>query len=251
MTNRFVAILVALFFATGIAAAQERQTDLQVSSIRAYADDDGFTCRVEVATRTYAAFNASLQILLPPHERLISSGGCTVRPSRWADRSTGLATCDMGTIVPRTAPTIEIVTTPPPAGVTRTCAAFVSSDTPDTRPSNNYGEATALFSPTRPRGELGLPAEITDYQPPGCLRKGAGFAIDGVRFGETRGTRRLMIVGSDIRFYLPVTRWSARRISSILPNTPSLRAGESYYIGIQGPDGGWVSNIDRTFTICK
>lgn len=250
MTSRFVAVLVALFFATG-AAAQERQTDLQVSSIRAYADDDGFTCRVEVATRTYAAFNTSLQILLPPHERLISSGGCTVRPSRWADRSPGLATCDMGTIVPRTAPTIEIVTTVPPAGVTRTCAAFVSSDTPDIRPSNNYGEATALFTLPRARGELGLPPEITGYQPRDCIRKGVRFTIDGRHFGETRGTRRLMIVGGEARFYLPPLRWSARQIWSILPNSPSLRPGVSYYVGIQGADGGWVSNIDRTFTICK
>jgi hypothetical protein len=250
MSKRFVAALVSLFFAAAAAAAQPRaQADVKVRSISATLAGDRSTCRVEVHNdNDDDARRTTVRILLPVGVRFVSSARCTVAPTETSDRTEGLALCDIGHMRVGEAQTVEVTTTAPPDYVSPTFAAFAWSTTPDPAPRNNYGEATAVRAAPEPASAR---AEIDGYAPADCFRKGGAVTILGSGFGDEQGSRRAVLGGHGISVLLAVWRWSDGRIAATIPNDPRIRAGRSYYIGIQNGAGHWVSNINRSRVVCR
>lgn len=92
---------------------------------------------------------------------------------------------------------------------------------------------------------------IGGFQPEGCVRKTSSVTILGREFGATQGGNRVELGGHGIGLLLPVTAWSPTSITVTIPNDPRIAIGQWYYIGLQNSAGNWITNIDKTITVCK
>lgn len=96
------------------------------------------------------------------------------------------------------------------------------------------------------------PFRITGFEGGGaCVRKGAHVTILGNGFGDAPGPNTVEIGGHGVNLPAPVVSWSPHRIVVTVPNDARLAAGEWYYAGLKNDRGNWISNIDKTFTICR
>jgi hypothetical protein len=93
---------------------------------------------------------------------------------------------------------------------------------------------------------------ISGLQPTGaCVNKGATVIVQGKNFGTASG-RSVALGGQGIHVDLAVSSWSTTSIAATIPNDPKIAGGKWYYIGIEKSDHSqWLSNIDRTITICE
>ncbi len=95
------------------------------------------------------------------------------------------------------------------------------------------------------------PPAISSLQHGGsCVAKGGGVTVLGSNFGTQSG-RSVALGGGGLHIDLPVASWGSTSIAVTIPNNPSIKAGASYYIGIEKSDHSqWLSNINRTIPIC-
>ncbi|HEY8224994.1 MAG TPA: IPT/TIG domain-containing protein [Pyrinomonadaceae bacterium] len=258
--KKAIVIVAVLLMAVSSAYSQERaQADVQVRSVAVSEAGGRLTCRVEVfSVNDDDAHDTTLRILFPVGVTFVSSpSGCTANPSIASDHTQAFATCEIGVLRHNggrgESRTVEVVTTVPrrELRISKTFGAFAWSRTPDPRPRNNYNEGTAI-TVTSPGVEVGeIRSEITGYAPAGCLRKGSTVTIRGSGFGDSQGTRRAVLGGNGISVVLPISAWSNTSITATIPNDSLIRVGLRYYIGIQNSEGNWMSNINRSFSICK
>lgn len=146
MNKMLTFAFAAMLFTASTAASQERwQADLRISSITVAEGIGKLTCKVVVySDHDDDARNTTIRILLPVGTKFISSAtGCSASPSASADGTQGVATCDIGTIPVGGSRTVQVVTSLPPKGISKTFGAFAWSITPDPHPGNNYGEGSA------------------------------------------------------------------------------------------------------------
>ncbi|GAB4355644.1 MAG: hypothetical protein Kow006_22190 [Gammaproteobacteria bacterium] len=91
---------------------------------------------------------------------------------------------------------------------------------------------------------------ITGFKPDGCARRGGELTVVGNHFGKAAG-KGAALGGHGVHVDAQILRWTDRAIVLRIPDDPRLRAGQWYYIGIEQVDHGrWLSNIDKTVTIC-
>lgn len=97
-----------------------------------------------------------------------------------------------------------------------------------------------------------LPPKIAGFQPAGaCVNKGSSLSVQGSSFGSPSG-RGVALGGQGIHVDLPVSSWSSASIGVTIPNDSRIQGGKWYYIGIEKADHSqWLSNIDKTITICS
>ncbi len=111
---------------------------------------------------------------------------------------------------------------------------------------------TTLQSPTTLTAPITVTAtpQVTGFQPTGCVGKGARVTIQGNNFGTQTG-KAVALGGSGIHVDLAVSSWGASSIVGTIPNDGRIQAGQWYYIGLEKTGhSGWLSNIDKTVTIC-
>ncbi len=85
----------------------------------------------------------------------------------------------------------------------------------------------------------------------GCVSKGGSVVVQGANFGTQSG-KGIALGGSGIHVDLVATSWSSTGISVTIPNVPQIQNGQWYYLGIEKSDHAqWLSNIDKTITICS
>ena len=81
------------------------------------------------------------------------------------------------------------------------------------------------------------------------------LTIAGKGFGTGPGVNLLMLVldGSKNSYALAIRRWADREIQTFFPNDPRIQIGDrfKYFVGIKDRRGNWLSNTDKTFTICQ
>lgn len=92
--------------------------------------------------------------------------------------------------------------------------------------------------------------QVTGFAPTGCIGKGGTVTIQGKNFGTQTG-KAVALGGSGIHVDLTVSSWGASSIMATVPNDSRIQGGQWYYIGVEkSSHGGWLSNIDKTVTIC-
>ena len=92
---------------------------------------------------------------------------------------------------------------------------------------------------------------VAGFQPEGCIRKNSALSILGREFGSQTG-KGVALGGHGIHVDLVVTTWGETRIKVTLPNDPRIQEGQWYYIGVEKAGHiGWLSNIDKTITVCR
>jgi uncharacterized protein DUF11 len=146
IANTLGTVLITLFTVSTVALAQERsQADVQVRSMAAAETAGRLTCKFEVFSfNDDDARNTTARVLFPVGVKFVSSAtGC--RPSAaMPDGTQAFAVCNIGRLAVGASRTMQVVTTVPTIrGIRKTFGAFAWSETPDPRPGNNYGEATA------------------------------------------------------------------------------------------------------------
>jgi hypothetical protein len=145
LTRPLGAVLIALL-ASGALLAQERsQADVQVRSMAVVEAAGNLTCKFEVFSfNDDDARNTTVRVLFPVAVKFVSSAtGCVSSPAM-PDGTNAFAICDIGRLRVGESRTVQIVTTVPRIPrISKTFGAFAWSETPDPRPRNNYGEATA------------------------------------------------------------------------------------------------------------
>jgi hypothetical protein len=121
------------------------QTDLRVASFDLAAAGSGLVARaVVVADAPGEARGVQVEFLLPAGVGLLeTASGCAAGPSPPGVGSLrARVICQLGTLPEGGKKEVFVRTTSPPSGVAKTFAAFARSDTPDTKPGNNYAERT-------------------------------------------------------------------------------------------------------------
>jgi hypothetical protein len=121
------------------------QTDLRIASLELVATGQGLMAKATVvAGAPGEARGVQLEFLLPVGVGLLETAtGCAAGPSAPGVSSLrARVVCQLGTLVEGGHREVYVKTTAPPAGVAQTFAAFARSDTPDTKPANNYAERT-------------------------------------------------------------------------------------------------------------
>lgn len=92
---------------------------------------------------------------------------------------------------------------------------------------------------------------ITGFLPRHCTDRGGVVTIRGAFFGAQPNGRRAVLGGHGISVTLGLRAWTDRRIEVIVPDVPRIENGQWYYIGVQDAQHRWISNIDRTITMCR
>lgn len=109
------------------------------------------------------------------------------------------------------------------------------------------------ISPTPPRGFVTtIPAVpiITGFHPASCIAKGAEVRVEGKNFGTAAG-KGVALGGHGIHVDTQVVSWSAGAIVVRIPNDSKIQPDQWYYLGIEQADHAkWLSNINKTITIC-
>lgn len=93
--------------------------------------------------------------------------------------------------------------------------------------------------------------QITGFEGAACVPRGGRLNILGYGFGDARGPNVVEIGSHGVGLLAPVVSWSAHRIVVAVPNDPRLATGQWYYAGLQNDRRQWISNIDKTFPICR
>lgn len=92
---------------------------------------------------------------------------------------------------------------------------------------------------------------VAGFQPQGCVRKTSSVMILGREFGSPTG-KGVALGGHGIHVDLVVTTWGETQIKVTLPNDPRIQEGQWYYIGVEkAGHTAWLSNIDKTITVCR
>ena len=97
-----------------------------------------------MAAASGEARGVQVEFLLPAGVGLLeTASGCAAGPSPPGVSSLrARVICQLGTLAEGGKKEVFVRTTSPPSGVAKTFAAFARSDTPDTKPANNYAERT-------------------------------------------------------------------------------------------------------------
>jgi len=142
--GRNTAILLAILALGPTIPAQQVlwQADLQIRTL-AVSDNGGrLTAKFTVVAEFGEARATRVEILLPVGVGIVDMvAGCHPGPS-----APGISVlrarveCSLGNLPPRSPRELYVVTTRPPAGVSRGFGVIALSDTPDPRPSNNFAE---------------------------------------------------------------------------------------------------------------
>jgi hypothetical protein len=128
----------------------------------------------------------------------------------------------------------------------------VSVQAAELSPLLQIAPTSTLQTPTTLTAPITVTAipQVTGFQPSGCVGKGATVTIQGKNFGLQTG-KAVALGGSGIHVDLAVSSWSASSIAAAIPNDTKIQAGQWYYIGVEKTGhAGWLSNIDKTVTIC-
>jgi len=140
----FLAIL-ALAPPAALHAQALYQTDLRISAMDVTASGTTITAKATViAGAPGEARGVQLEFLLPAGVGLLeAAAGCAAGPSPPGVSSLrARVVCQLGTLAEGGKREVFVTTTSPPSGTAKTYAAFARSDTPDTKPGNNYAERT-------------------------------------------------------------------------------------------------------------
>lgn len=106
--------------------------------------------------------------------------------------------------------------------------------------------APVLSSPT---AVVAAPPVITGIDPASCINPGKAITVRGSNFGSASG-RLLRITGNGVNMNLKHSSWTNTAIAAPVPGA-GLQAGRSYNVGIiNSSTGKWLSNTDRTFSLC-
>jgi len=140
-----VAGFVAVFTAGWPASAEERlwRADIRIRSLRVTRLDDKLLARIVVYNDNADEARAGrVEILVPVGVGIVRMAtGCTASagpPGISVLRAR--VTCELGTLAVQGNREVFVMTTIPPSGTPRAFGAFVMSDTPDPKPSNNFAE---------------------------------------------------------------------------------------------------------------
>lgn len=140
--DRFAAVLVSILAALGARQHPIWQSDLLVRSLTVTEDKGNLTARVVVGAESGEALGVRLEVLLPVGVGIVTLGpGCVAGPN-----VTGISAlrarveCSLGNMAARTSREVYVVTTTPPAGISKGFAVVAMSDTPDPKPGNNFAE---------------------------------------------------------------------------------------------------------------
>jgi len=146
MKKIIVAVFLTILSASAVVTAQERsQADVQVRSMTVSEATGKLTLKFEVFSfNDDDARNTTARVLFPVDVKVLSSAtGCTASPPM-PNGTQAFAVCSVGRLHVGESRTVQVVTTIPSiATIRKTFGAFAWSETPDPRPGNNYGEATA------------------------------------------------------------------------------------------------------------
>jgi hypothetical protein len=111
-------------------------------------------------------------------------------------------------------------------------------------------DGTREERPSPHRGGFGA-AVVTGLSSAGCVDRGGMVTLYGEGFGGDRRGRLVELGGHGIGLIVEITHWSSREITVVVPDDRRLETGQSYYLGIQDADRNWLSNFDKTITICR
>jgi len=140
------ALLLAALPARGVAQAPRIwQADVQIQALDLSQLDQSLVARVVVYSDNHDEARAvHVEILLPLGVGVTRTAmGCSASLSPpGVSELRARVMCDMGTLPVRTSREVFVITTLPAAGIPKTFGVFVSSDTPDPRPGNNFAEKT-------------------------------------------------------------------------------------------------------------
>ena len=142
--RRFSLEVAGLPLAIGLVAGLHQtvgQADLQIKAIEVIPANGYLSVKVLIYSENGDnARNAALHLFLPVGARVARlSPGCLPSPSQH-DSAQARVDCALGQIRVRDAREVIVVASPPAPGIERRFAAFVYSDTPDPKVTNNYAE---------------------------------------------------------------------------------------------------------------
>jgi|SoiMethySBSTD1v2_1073268.scaffolds.fasta_scaffold54852_5 hypothetical protein len=144
--KKTIVVLLTILAAAAVVTGQARsQADVQVRSMTVSEAAGNLTLKFEVFSfNDDDARNTTARVLFPVNVKFLSSAtGCTASPPV-PDGTHSFAVCNIGRLRVGESRTVQVVTTIPSiATIRKTFGAFAWSETPDPRPGNNYGEATA------------------------------------------------------------------------------------------------------------
>ncbi len=117
---------------------------------------------------------------------------------------------------------------------------------------NHRAHAVSTLSPGNitTTTTIKLRPTVTGYGYSGaCVKKGTVITVKGTNFGSQKG-RVALGGGSGTHLDLTIRSWSATQISVTIPNSGTVQGGKSYYIGIENKAHAWLSNTNKSFSIC-
>jgi hypothetical protein len=92
---------------------------------------------------------------------------------------------------------------------------------------------------------------INGVKPSDCVAKGGMLNIQGTNLLTSAGRSIALDDGNGTHVNLQTNSWSGTSISVKVPDDPRLQEGAGYWVAMEQSDHSrWLSNIDRSITIC-
>ena len=143
----FALFLIASTVSMNVLAGPQWQADVKVLTVETQESGNSWYCIAQIHNHwDDDARETKATILLPVAVRYIaastsvSGGTCLVNQYTGGNGSSSYVTCELGQLGVNQLEKIKVVTTLPPASITRReCGVFAWSETPDPDRSNNYG----------------------------------------------------------------------------------------------------------------
>jgi hypothetical protein len=91
---------------------------------------------------------------------------------------------------------------------------------------------------------------ITTVNPTDCVAKGGVISLQGNNLLTSAGHNIAIDDGNGTHIVLPINSWTVTSISATVPNDPRVQEGASFWVAMETGQSQWVSNIDKSITIC-
>ena len=123
-------------------------------------------------------------------------------------------------------------------------------------PQANTTVTTPQYQIVAPSLYKGLPPQqvsspvITAVNPAECVVKGGVITLQGNNLLPSAGHSIAIDDGNGIHIDLPISSWTATSISATVPNDPRVQEGAGFWVAMETSPGQWVSNVDKSITIC-
>lgn len=91
---------------------------------------------------------------------------------------------------------------------------------------------------------------ITNVSPTDCVAKGGVITLQGNNLLTSAGHSIAIDDGNGTHIDLSINNWTGTSISATVPNDPHVQEGASFWVAMETGQSQWVSNIDKSITIC-